>query len=168
MQELFTLVPRLFGTTSHCLSVHPILFLPSRTSEDTSLWLGLTPIDTGIPDSLLMLWNCFLDLAVEYWFGCRATEPGFAGDIGTNHRTLIAWLINWLIDWLKLFKCFSVCCAVTMSDLSGQTKPCEVHHLSKLIDGKHVSLISTLFCCIGLRQPRHRHKVKYGTVTEVI
>ena len=26
--------------------------------------------------------NCFLDFVVEQWFGCRATEPGFAGDFG--------------------------------------------------------------------------------------
>ena len=37
--------------------------------------------------------NCFLDFAVEHWFGCRATEPHFAGDIGAK----------WLIDWLVLF-----------------------------------------------------------------
>ena len=28
--ELFTLVPSLFGTTSHCLSVQPVQLLPSR------------------------------------------------------------------------------------------------------------------------------------------
>ena len=28
--ELFTLVPRLFGKTSHCLSVQPVQLLPSR------------------------------------------------------------------------------------------------------------------------------------------
>ena len=39
-----------------------------------------------------MLRNCFLDFAVEHWFGCRATEPGFAGDIGA--------IEDWLIDWL--------------------------------------------------------------------
>ena len=26
--------------------------------------------------------NCFLDFAVEHWFGCRTTEPAFARDIG--------------------------------------------------------------------------------------
>ena len=45
-----------------------------------------------MPDGLLMLRNCFLDFAVEQWFGCRATEPGFAGDIGPS-------LIDGLIDW---------------------------------------------------------------------
>ena len=33
--------------------------------------------------------------AVEHWFGCRATEPSFAGDIGA----IEVWLIDWLIDW---------------------------------------------------------------------
>ena len=31
---------------------------------------------------LLMLRKCFLDFAVEHRFGCHATGPGFAGDIG--------------------------------------------------------------------------------------
>ena len=62
-------------------------------SEDTSLWLGLSPIDTVTPHGLLMLRNCFLDFAVEHWFGCRATEPGFARDIGA----IEVWLIDWLI-----------------------------------------------------------------------
>ena len=34
-------------------------------------------------------------LAVEHWFGCRATEPGFARDIGA--------IEVWLIDWLRCF-----------------------------------------------------------------
>ena len=41
-----------------------------------------------------MLRNCLLDFFVEHWFGCRATEPGFAGDIGA--------IEVWLIDWLKI------------------------------------------------------------------
>ena len=31
VQELFTLVPHLFGTTCHCLSVQPFQLLPSRS-----------------------------------------------------------------------------------------------------------------------------------------
>ena len=34
----------------------------------------------------------------EHWFGCRATEPGFAGDIGA----IEVWLIDLLIDWLMM------------------------------------------------------------------
>ena len=62
-------------------------------SEDTSLWFGLSTIDTVTPHGLLMLRNCFLDFAVEHWFGwfgCCATEPGFAGDIGA----IEVWLID--------------------------------------------------------------------------
>ena len=45
--------------------------------------------------------SCFLDFAVEHWFGCRATEPGFAGDIGAIEVWLIGWFIYWLIGWPK-------------------------------------------------------------------
>ena len=31
---------------------------------------------------VIIIWNCLIDFAVEHRFGCRATEPGFAGDIG--------------------------------------------------------------------------------------
>ena len=44
----------------------------------------------GIADSPLMLRNCFVDFAVEHWFGCRATECGFAGDLGISE----IWLID--------------------------------------------------------------------------
>ena len=57
-------------------------------------WFGLSPVDTVTPHSLLMLRNCFLDFAVAHWFGCCATEPGFAGDIGS----LEVWLMDWLIE----------------------------------------------------------------------
>ena len=85
VQELFTLVLRLFGTTCRCLSTLPFQLLPSTFKKhlDTSIWLGLPPpLDTGAPDSPLMLWNCFIDFAFEHWFSCRATEPGFAAHIG--------------------------------------------------------------------------------------
>ena len=65
-----------------------------------SLWnnlplsLCLSPIDTVTSHDVLMLRNCFLDFAVEHWFGCRATEPGFAGDIGVIEVSLIDWLID--------------------------------------------------------------------------
>ena len=53
-------------------------------------WLGLSPIDTGMPNGLLMIRNCFLDFAVAHWFDCRATESGFTGDIGA----IEVWLID--------------------------------------------------------------------------
>ena len=56
-----------------------------ETSEDTSLWFGISPTGNGID-----VRNCFLDFAVEHWFGCRATVPGFKGNIGA----IEIWLIN--------------------------------------------------------------------------
>ena len=44
--------------------------------------------------------SCFLDFAVEYWFGWHATEPGFAGDIGAIEVGLINWLFDWRLHWL--------------------------------------------------------------------
>ena len=35
-----------------------------------------------------MPWNCFIEFAIEHWFGCSATE-----DIGA----IEIWLIEWLI-----------------------------------------------------------------------
>ena len=43
---------------------------------------------------LLMLRNYFLDFAVEHWLGCRATEPGFAGDIGA----IEVWLMTYSVS----------------------------------------------------------------------
>ena len=83
------------------------------SGEDTSLWPGLSPIDTIMPDVLLMLWNCLLNLAVEHWFGCCATDPGFSRDIGTGE----VWLIDWLIchqtdlEINSKFYCQSMKCA---------------------------------------------------------
>ena len=37
----------------------------------------------------LMLRNCFIDFAVKHRFGCRATEPGYVGDIGAIEIRLI-------------------------------------------------------------------------------
>ena len=100
LQEHFTHAPLLFGRTCHCLSAEPLLISCKlqATSEDKSLWLGLSPIDASTPDGPLMLQHCFIDFAVEYWFGCRATVPGFTGDIGT--------IETWLIDWYKV--CFQI------------------------------------------------------------
>ena len=41
--------------------------------------LTFPPIETGTTDGLLMLWNCFIEFAVEHWFSCCGTGPGFAG-----------------------------------------------------------------------------------------
>ena len=57
-----------------------------------------------------MLRNYFLDFAVEHWFGCRATEPGFARDIGAIEVSLIDWLKSQLNNNVKeLGKPFTHC-----------------------------------------------------------
>ena len=96
-QDIFTLVPHLFGTTSLCLSVQPFQLLPLR-----NIWryISLTwpfPHRNRHAPGLLMLRKCFLNFAVKHWFGCRATEPDFVGDIGA----IEVWLIDWLIGWYK-------------------------------------------------------------------
>ena len=95
----------LFGTTCWCLSKflhsHFSCYL-QETSEDTSLWLNFSLIDTGTSNGLLMLRNCFFDFAIEHWFDCRTTEPGFARDIGAIEFSLIDWLID-------IFRCLERC-----------------------------------------------------------
>ena len=61
--ELFTLVPRLFGTTCHCLSIQPFQLLPLKKHLKTSLWHSFPPIDTCTSDGPvdvmeLFLWFC--------------------------------------------------------------------------------------------------------------
>ena len=63
-----------------------------ETSQDASLWLDLSPINTGAPNGPLMLPKCFFDFVFEHQFGCRTAEPGFAADIGD----IEIWLFNWL------------------------------------------------------------------------
>ena len=77
----FSLVSSL-GTTCRCLSVQPFQLLPLRI-------IPPPPIDTSILDELLMLRHCFFDFVVEHRFGCRTTEPGYAGGIGTIEMCLI-------------------------------------------------------------------------------
>ena len=85
------LVPLLFGTACHYQSVHPLQFPPSGNVQRHIFFdPGLSPIDTGVPDDLLTLWNCFIDFAVEHWVGCCTTEPGYARDIGAVE----IWLID--------------------------------------------------------------------------
>ena len=47
-----------------CTFTHFSCYL-QETSEDISLWLGLSPLDTGIPYGPVMPQNCFIDFAVE-------------------------------------------------------------------------------------------------------
>ena len=64
-----------------------------RHLQNIPFRLGLPPIDTGVPNGLLMLWNSLKDFAFEHRPGCCATEPSYAGDIGATEI--------WLIDWLQ-------------------------------------------------------------------
>ena len=49
----------------------------------------------------LMLQNCFFDFAVEHQFSLRATEPGFAGDIGAVEIWLSSLFVN-SVTWFAL------------------------------------------------------------------
>ena len=83
-------VPLLFGTTFHYLSIQPPL---EDVSKHTfSIWPP-SPVDTGVPSSLLMLRNSLNDFVFEHQSGCCATKPGYAGDIGS----IEIWLIDWLV-----------------------------------------------------------------------
>ena len=100
LREHFTLAPLLFGTTSGCLSVQLLQLQHSGSpSRHTSLtW----PFPQRHQPAWwpLMLWSCFIDLAVEHRFGCHTTEPGYTRDVDT----IEIWLIHSLI---KNFAWFS-------------------------------------------------------------
>ena len=79
VQGHFTFAPLLFGTTSHCLSVQVPQLPPSG---NVSVTLPSPHRHQHVQSHLLMLWSRFINFAVEHWFVCRATEPGYARDIG--------------------------------------------------------------------------------------
>ena len=64
-----------------------------KTSQNIPFQLGLTPLDTGVPNCLLMSRNSLTDFAFEHRSGCCATKPGYAGDNGT----IEIWLIDLLL-----------------------------------------------------------------------
>ena len=53
-----------------------------KTSQYIPVRLGLPPVDTIVPNGLLMLRNSLNDFIFEHRSGCCATKPGYAGDIG--------------------------------------------------------------------------------------
>ena len=71
-----------------------------RRLKNIPFRLGLPPVDTGVPNGLLLLQNSLNDFVLEHRSGCCATEPGYAGDIGA----IGIWLIDWLIDLTGLRK----------------------------------------------------------------
>ena len=70
------------------------------TFQRTSLWLGVSPIDTSILDSSFS-YRLLTYLALGHRFHCRATEPGLAKDA----CTIEIWF--WLIDCVKTFNWLS-------------------------------------------------------------
>ena len=93
VQELFTPVPRLFGTTSRCLSAQPFQLLPSRNIwRHISLtwpfphrhWHARWPVDV----TELFLWFCcwtLIRLSHHWVWLCQGYWP---------YRSLIDWLID--------------------------------------------------------------------------
>ena len=71
-------------------TICPFSYL-QKTSQNIPFRLGLSPVDTGVPNGLLMLRNSLNDFVFEHRSGCCATKPGYAGDIGA--------IQIWLIDW---------------------------------------------------------------------
>ena len=97
VQELFTFVAHLFGTTCRCLSIQPFQLLPSRDIwRHTSLTWPF-PRRHRHAQWTVDVTELFFDFAVEHWFGCCTTELGFARDIGAVEI--------WLIDWLRKKMC---------------------------------------------------------------
>ena len=43
--------------------------------------------------------SSFIIFAIEHWFGCRATEPALAENVGAME----IWLMDWLIDTLQQY-----------------------------------------------------------------
>ena len=70
-----------------------------RRSQFRPMGPTFTSLSSATPHGLLMLRNCLIDFAVEHWFGCRATEPGFTRNIGD----IEVWLIDWLIEMKQVW-----------------------------------------------------------------
>ena len=107
--EFFTLVPRLFGTTSRCLSVQPVQLLPSR-----NIWRHISliwpfahryrqcpwPVDVTELFPRFCCWT--LTWLSRYWaWLCRGYW---------RYRSLI----DWLIDWFRLYVTHGTCIISTV------------------------------------------------------
>ena len=108
VQELFILVPRLFGTTSRCLSVQPFQLLPLR-----NIWRHISftwpfphryrhspwPVDVTELFARFCCWT--LIRLLRHWAWLRR---GY-----WRYRTLIDWLLDWLIFYCSHESfCFSI------------------------------------------------------------
>ena len=98
VQDLFTLVPHLFGTTFHCLSFQPVQLLPSGNFwRHVSLtwsflhrhWHVQWPVD--VTEMFLQICCWTLIRLSHHWAWLRR---GY-----WRCRPLIDWLIDWLIEW---------------------------------------------------------------------
>ena len=94
MQEHFTFVaPSLWNNLLP--SLHSTTAIATLKKGLQTHLFDLAPpppiIDTSTLDGPLMLRNCFVNYAVEHWFGCHATKPGYAGDTGIIEISLIDW-----------------------------------------------------------------------------
>ena len=76
------------------LTICPCSHLKCNPQEVHLCDASHSPRDTSTSDGPLMLWSCVIDFAIEHWFGCLTTEPGYAGDIGTIS-------FDWLSDWSR-------------------------------------------------------------------
>ena len=67
--------------------------IPGNVLKCISLWHGLSPIDTSMPDGPLMLRNCFIYIAVEH----SAVAPLSLATPGILVLQKFDWLVGWLI-----------------------------------------------------------------------
>ena len=89
-------LPQLFPSEqAPIICLQPPQLQPSgNISKHISLtWPTPPPFLTcSMPDAVMDLIHQF---AVEHWFSCGATEPGYAWDISA----IEIWLTDWLIGW---------------------------------------------------------------------
>ena len=97
--ELFTLVPRLFGTTSRCLSVQLFQLLPLRNiwRHISLIWpfphrYRHSPWPVDVTELFPRFYHWTLIWLSRHWAWLR---QGY-----WHYRSLIDWLIDWLIDIL--------------------------------------------------------------------
>ena len=114
--ELFTLMPRLFGTTSRCLSVLPVQLLPSR-----NIWRHISLIWPFPPRYRHYPWPA--DVTELFpWFCCwtliRLSRHWACLRWGYwRYRSLI--LIDWLIDWIAMLSCVHFNCGLVLCTCTG-------------------------------------------------
>ena len=101
MLELFTLVPRLFGTTRRCLPVQPVQLLPSR-----NIWRHISLIWPFPHRCCHSTWP--LDATELFPRVCCWTLIWLSHHWAWRRRGYWRYrsLIEWLIDWWLILKCY--------------------------------------------------------------